>query len=384
MPFTQHFICLPHDDETVLIPRISALAPKNPYLSDSKEMATLLSVFLAESINTSHQQRMASHTNAKLRGYLKKSGIFIANTSIYQIYLVTMKTTLDEWEILQAVVQLGGFAPAAEQLSRSQSTISYAISRLQEQIGIKLFEQKGRKAHLTEAGRVLLADAEPHLAGFHQLEQRAHSLASGGQSEIRLSVDSIFPNERLFAALAEFARRFPYVHQKLHHATFMAADSEFSAHNAHVCVVGLMSREYFVRPILDIRMTAVAHRDHPLHSLNRQVSRADMVQHMLVVIGGAGSGSPKRQPRSPAQRFLPVSTIEAAIDAVRSGLCFGWLPEYRIQSYLANAEFLPLCMPVGGTRNVRVNLVCKDSNLGGREVNVLAELLGMNGDAQTI
>jgi hypothetical protein len=40
-----------------------------------------------------------------------------------------MKTTLDEWEILQAVVQLGGFAPAAEQLNRSQSTISYAVPR---------------------------------------------------------------------------------------------------------------------------------------------------------------------------------------------------------------------------------------------------------------
>jgi DNA-binding transcriptional LysR family regulator len=295
-----------------------------------------------------------------------------------------MKTTIDEWEILHAVVQLGGFAPAAEQLNRSQSTISYAISRLQEQIGIKLFEQRGRKAHLTEAGRVLLADAEPHLAGFHQLEQRALSLASGGQSEIRLSVDSIFPNERLFAALAEFARRFPYVHQKLRQTTFISADSEFSVHNAHLCVVGLMSREYFVKPILDIRMTAMAHRDHPLHSPNRQISRIDMMQHMLVVIEGGGSGTVKRQPSSPAQRFLPVSTIEAAIDAVRSGLCFGWLPEYRTQKFLESGEFLALRMPVGGTREVRLNLVCKDSNLDSREMNALADLLGMNCEAQTI
>ena len=67
-----------------------------------------------------------------------------------------MKTTLDEWEILLAVVQLGGFAPAAEQLNRSQSTISYAVARLQERLGIKLLELKGRKAKLTEVGRVLV------------------------------------------------------------------------------------------------------------------------------------------------------------------------------------------------------------------------------------
>lgn len=39
-----------------------------------------------------------------------------------------MNTTLDEWEILNAVVQMGGFAPAAEQLNRSQSTVSYLQS----------------------------------------------------------------------------------------------------------------------------------------------------------------------------------------------------------------------------------------------------------------
>jgi hypothetical protein len=41
-------------------------------------------------------------------------------------------------------------------------------------------------------------------------------------------------------------------------------------------------------------------------------------------------------------------------------------------------------MPVGGTREVRLNLVYKDSNLGSRKANALAELLGMNGEVQTI
>ena len=61
-----------------------------------------------------------------------------------------MDTTLDAWEILQTVVQLGGFAPAAAKMNRSQSTISYAIRRLQDQLGVRLFEIHGRKAQLTE------------------------------------------------------------------------------------------------------------------------------------------------------------------------------------------------------------------------------------------
>jgi DNA-binding transcriptional LysR family regulator len=295
-----------------------------------------------------------------------------------------VKTTLDEWEILHSVVQFGGFAAAAEQLNRSQSTISYAMTRLQERLGIKLLELRGRKAHLTELGRALLADAEPHLAGFHRLEQRARSLASGGESEIRLSVDSIYPNERLFGALSEFTRRFPYVQPRLRQATFLSAESEFSAHGAHLCVSALMSREYYVKPILEIRMLAVAGRDHPLHSLRRALSRVDLIQHTVVTIEGVGAGAAKRQPRSPSQRFLSVTTIEAAIDAVRSGLCFGWLPVYRIQQHLDKGELKPLGIAVGGEREVRLNLISRDLSAGERELNVLAELLGMKRERDVI
>ncbi len=295
-----------------------------------------------------------------------------------------MNTTLDAWEILQTVVQLGGFAPAAEKLNRSQSTISYAIGRLQEQLAVRLFEIHGRKAQLTEVGRVLLADAEPHLAGFHQLEQRARLMASGGASEVRLSVDSIFPDDSLFTALASFSASFPHVKPKLRQGTFLSADSEFSLHNAQLCITGLVSRELFVKPVLVIGMIAVARRDHPLLSIRRRPSRSDLMQHTLVTIESAASGSLKHQPRLPAQRVLPVATIESAIAAVRSGFCFGWLPKYRIQSELDRGDFLALPLTAGKTRDVRLNLVCRDVNFSSSEVNALAELLGMSREPEVI
>src|ERR1019366_4842500 len=276
------------------------------------------------------------------------------------------------------VVQLGGFAPAAEKLNRTQSTISYAIGRLQEQLGIRIFEIKGRKACLTEAGRVLLADAGPHLAGFHRIEQRACSMASGGASEIRLSVDSVFPDERLFMALASFAEKYPYVQPKIRQGTFLSADAEFSLYNSQLCVTGLMAREFIVKPILVVVMVAVARKDHPLHALRRAVSRPDMMQYMLVTIEGSSSGTLKQQLHMHAQRVLPVSTIESALAAVNSGLCFGWLPKYRIQSALDCGDLIELPLTAGKTRDVRLNLVCRDLSASNVEVNVLAELLGLN------
>jgi len=295
-----------------------------------------------------------------------------------------MNSTLDEWDVVRAVVRLGGYAAAARHLNRSQSTISYTITKLQEKLGIHIFTLTGRKASLTEFGRVLLAQAEPHLTGFEQLEQRAQSLASGGESEIRISVDSLFPNHRLFATLAEFSRQFPHVHFKLRQAALMAPDVEFSAHNAHLCISGIVSREYFVHPILEIRMIAVARWDHPLHQLKRQVYRADMLGQTLINIDGASAGSTKRQPLAATQRHLAVATIEAAVDAVRCGFCFGWIPAYRIQRALDSGELIPLRMSTGSERQVRLNVICTDPGTSSQELLVLAELLGMNREVQHV
>jgi DNA-binding transcriptional LysR family regulator len=106
--------------------------------------------------------------------------------------------------------------------------------------------------------------------------------------------------------------------------------------------------------------------------------------HILVSIESAASGSLKQQPRLPAQRVLPVGTIESAISAVRSGLCYGWLPKYRIQSELDSGDFVALPLPAGKTREVRLNLVCRDLSESNSEAYALAELLGLSRESEVI
>jgi DNA-binding transcriptional LysR family regulator len=294
-----------------------------------------------------------------------------------------MNTTIDQWEVLEAVVQLGSFAAAATKMNHSQSTISYAISRLQDQFKIPLLEMKGRKAQLTETGKALLADVQPLLSGFRALEERAESLAAGGQTEIRLSVDSVFPNDRLFVALAELARVFPHAHPKLHKGSFLSSVEEFSTFGADLCITGLSAREQLIKPILDIRMKAVARADHPLHAIKRQLTRMDLIQRLAVIIEGTGN-EPRRQPHAASQRYLAVNTIESAIEAVRSGICFGWLPVYRIKDYLDSGEFLGLHLPLGGERFARMHLIMRDMDSSSKEKNYLADLLGAKGELQVL
>ena len=289
-----------------------------------------------------------------------------------------MNTTLDQWEVLETVVQLGSFAAAAARMNRSQSTISYAISRLQEQFDMPLLELNGRRAQLTEAGKTLLAEVEPLLTRFRAVEERGSSLAASGKTEIRLSVDSLFPDGRLFTALSELSRAFPHVHPQLRQGTFLTSAQEVHAFGADFCLTALPEREDLYHPVVDIRMWAVARADHPLHARSGPLSRADLIQHLSVVIEGAAGTKAKQQPHNPSQRFVAVNAIESAIEAVRSGLCFGWLPAYRIEPLLAEGEFQRLPLLEGAERMVRLFLVCKEMECAARERNHLALLLGAN------
>ncbi|MCK7494390.1 MAG: LysR family transcriptional regulator [Comamonadaceae bacterium] len=108
------------------------------------------------------------------------------------------RTSLEQWRVLQAIVECGGFAQAATALNRSQSAISYAVARLQEQLGVALLVPEGRRMKLTEAGEALLRDARPLLDAAFRLERRARSLQEGWEPEVRLAVDGLCPTAPLW------------------------------------------------------------------------------------------------------------------------------------------------------------------------------------------
>ena len=114
------------------------------------------------------------------------------------------RVTLEQWRTLQAVVDHGGFAQAAEALHRSQSSISYTVARMQEQLGIPLLEIEGRKAVLTESGAALLRRSRHLVAQASQLEMLASEMDQGWEAEVRLVVDAAYPTDRLASALHAF------------------------------------------------------------------------------------------------------------------------------------------------------------------------------------
>ncbi|TAL76456.1 MAG: LysR family transcriptional regulator [Beijerinckiaceae bacterium] len=68
--------------------------------------------------------------------------------------------TFEQMKIFVAAAQYGSFTIAAEKLGLTQSAVSVSIKKLEEKYGVTLFDRSGRRLRVTEAGQVLLTEAE--------------------------------------------------------------------------------------------------------------------------------------------------------------------------------------------------------------------------------
>ena len=134
------------------------------------------------------------------------------------------RITLEHWRSLLAVVDAGGYAQAAELLHKSQSTVTYAVQKMEAMLGVKVFEVTGRKAHLTPTGEVLYRRAKALLEEAGALEGAAGSLAAGWEAELRLSVEIIFPTWLLLECFARFAQERPEIRLELYESVLSGTE----------------------------------------------------------------------------------------------------------------------------------------------------------------
>src|SRR5882672_7184909 len=121
-----------------------------------------------------------------------------------------MNVTLDQWKALISVVDSGGYEKAAEALKKSQSSVTYAVQKLQSQLGVKAFEVKGRKAVLTPTGEFLYRRAKALTEEAAATERAAKKLSAGWEAEIGIAVETAFPVWLLLQCLDAFGKESPH------------------------------------------------------------------------------------------------------------------------------------------------------------------------------
>lgn len=281
------------------------------------------------------------------------------------------RITLDQWRALQAVVEAGGYAQAAEVLHKSQSTVTYAVQQIQRLLDVKVFEIRGRKAVLTEPGQVLYRRARTLLEEAAALERGAAQMAEEWQPEIRIAVEWVFPTWLLLECLAEFARERPETRIEIYETVRSGTLEMLSEGRVDIAIgepVGASSTELITVPFI-----MVAHPDHPLHHLGRPPTERDLKRHRRIFV--RDTSTQRRAEVKGVELRWTVSNKATSIRALSMGLGFAWVPRDTILPELRAGTLKRLPLAGGGERTVALFVSFFDPEFPGRDAARLAQIV---------
>jgi len=284
------------------------------------------------------------------------------------------KITLEQWRTFIAVVEAGGYAQAAATLYKSQSTLTYAVQKLEGGLGVKAFEIQGRRAVLTAAGQVLSRRGKILIEEAMRLERAAASLASGREPEIRLAVEIIFPTWLLLDCLARFGKEQPETRIELIESVLSGTDEALLEGRVDLVIGSWIPPGFIGDPIMAVRFIAAARPDHPLHRLGRPLALEDLSQHRHLVIRDT-SRDRSRTPGWLNERRLTVSHKSTSIQAACMGLGYAWYPEEMIRRELEAGELQALPLREGAERWATLYLIFADRDGTGPGTLRMAELI---------
>lgn len=285
------------------------------------------------------------------------------------------KVTLDQWRALLAVIDAGGYARAAEQLGKSQSAVSYAISQLETALGVAVFSLDGRKAVATPAGELLYRRARLLLEQAQRLEKSAGCLSVKVEPLVKLAADLLIPPVHILACLALFAEDFPDTRIEIFESVLSGSEDALLQRQVDLAIGGGIPTGFYGEKLVTIRMRGVSSPDHPLQQLGRPVTYEDMRQHRQIIVRDSGLYRRRSEGWQEAEQRWTVSHSKTSLEAIRLGLGYAWLPQAYIEDDIAAGRLQYLPVEMGGEREVTTYLIFADNDFAGPATRRLAEIL---------
>jgi DNA-binding transcriptional LysR family regulator len=243
-----------------------------------------------------------------------------------------MRLSIDSLQVLDAIDRKGSFSAAASDLHRVPSAITYSVRQLEEALGVELFDRRGHRAVLTEAGRELLREGRKLLEAAADLECRVQQVARGWESELRIALDSLISPHKLYGIVGEFYGQDAGTRLRIG-AEVLGGTWDALASGRADLVIGASGdapsgRNFATQPLGRVRMVLVAAPFHPLAAEAEPVTEARVQRHRGVSVADTSRLLPPRTVGMLGRDVLTVPSIEDKAAAHVAGLGVGFLPSW--------------------------------------------------------
>lgn len=242
------------------------------------------------------------------------------------------RISLDALLILDAIDRTGTFAGAGGALHKVPSTISYSISKLEQDLGVQIFERQGPKVMLTTAGKELLKEGRHLLKAAEDLEHRVRRVASGWETELVIGMDSIFSPAALMDEIKAFYEVSNLTRLRFSEETLSGSWEALLDRRVDLLIgavgAGPSGGGYHAEVIGNTEFVFAVAPQHPLASIDKPLGKAELYQHKAIAVSDSVR---KMAPRTvglfSGQDTLTLPNMRAKYEFQLNGIGFGFLPE---------------------------------------------------------
>lgn len=255
--------------------------------------------------------------------------------------------SLEALEVLDAIERKGSFAAAARVLHKVPSAISYTVQKLEQDLGVTLFQKQGRRAVLTSAGELLVEQGRQLLLAADELAAATRQVATGWEPRLRITVDTVVLIDVLLPVIAGLYKEQPAIEIKIMTEALGGTWEALLENRSDLVVGGLggVPGHQGIRcePWWQGKHIFVAAPGHPICQESQPISTSVIKRYRSVIVSDtARNATPLSRGILNQQAPLTVPDMTAKIQAHRCGLGIGYVPVNRVTQYLVNGELIKL------------------------------------------
>jgi LysR family transcriptional regulator, regulator for metE and metH len=250
--------------------------------------------------------------------------------------------------LLREVERQGSLTAAARQLGITQSALSHAVRKLEEQIGTSIWERQGRGLRLTEAGRYLLSLAERLLPQLEHAEGVVRQIARGERGTLRIGMECHPCYQWLLKVVEPYLKAWPGVDLDVKQKFQFGGIGALFAHEIDMLVTPdpLARKGLQFEPVFDYEQVLVVDKTHALAKKTHAVP-ADLESETLITY-------PVEIERLDvfSQFLLPsgvrplrhkvIETTDIMLQMVASGRGVAALPRWLVADYQKRMSVVPV------------------------------------------
>ena len=255
------------------------------------------------------------------------------------------RISLDSLLVLDTIDRLGSFAAAAEALFRVPSTISYTVSKLEQDLDVKIYERSGPKVTLTKVGQTLLNEGRYLLRTAEDIESRVRRVASGWETELNIGLDTIFSPACLITEITDFTVVSPLTRLNFLHDSLSGTWESLLDRRVDLLIgaagEGPSGGGYKTRLIAMIEFVFVVAPEHPLALIDKPLGKLELSQHRAITVRDSVRKMPSRSVGLlSGQNTLSVPDMKTKLAFQQAGLGVGFIPKPMARSAIANNQLI--------------------------------------------